>query len=444
MPENAGVAGLFDASSAMRKPAWIVLAAAVALAMLLSHQWLGGHASTLAQGNVQFDIDPNITGNTASAIGAGGIEHCLRVNGSNGFDGSADHVIDVVVQGDTQPPMAFDAWVAYDATRTHILDGDTDALIKLPGAADFTTEEDPGPIKSSDGRLDAGALYLSGGPGTAGDGTVLRIGVDINFAAGPTVVTFGLAKVGYRSAAGLHLTTAATGSLAINTDCPGTTVTPTPVSTSTPTPTPPSDVDSDTVPDVSDSCPLVVNADQTDSDGDGIGDACLGLELGIPVVSGWNHVCYTGAGQPAGDALNPLADKALAAYRLNMGGAYDRWFPGRPDLSTMSTLASYDAIFLLMSESTVWAQQPSAPPTSVGVAQGWSSVCYVGAGKSPDDATAAIAGQLGVVYALASDGNWSRYVPGRTDVSNIARLWRYDAVLMLVTEPNGATWVFDQ
>ncbi|GAF77431.1 unnamed protein product, partial [marine sediment metagenome] len=35
-----------------------------------------------------------------------------------------------------------------------------------------------------------------------------------------------------------------------------------------------SDADGDTVPDASDNCPLIPNADQTDSDGDGIGDAC--------------------------------------------------------------------------------------------------------------------------------------------------------------------------
>jgi hypothetical protein len=428
----------------MRKLAWVVPAAtAVLAALLLARQWPGSHASTFAQGNVLFDIDSNVAGNSGSTIGAGGIEHCLRVDGSAGFDDAADHAIDVVVQGDTQAPAGYDAWVTYDAARIHVLDAGTDPLIKLPGATNLTTDEDPGPIKSNDGQLDGGALYLMGGPGIAGDGTILRIGLDINFAAGPSVVTFGLAKARYRSAAGLHLTTTAMGSLAINTDCPGGPVTPTPVSTSTPTPTPPSDVDGDTVPDMSDNCPLVANADQIDSDGDGIGDACQGLELGIPVVSGWNQVCYTGAGQAAGDALGPIADKVLAAYRLTTGGAYDRWFPGRPDLSTMSTLTSYDAIFLLMSASTVWAQQPSAPPTSVGIAQGWSSVCYVGAGKSPGDATAAIAGQIGVVYTLASDGTWSRYVPGRSDVSNLAHLWRYDAVLVLVTDPNGVTWAFD-
>ncbi|MDP3858738.1 MAG: fibronectin type III domain-containing protein, partial [Stagnimonas sp.] len=37
---------------------------------------------------------------------------------------------------------------------------------------------------------------------------------------------------------------------------------------------PPADSDSDGVPDSTDNCPVVANADQADGDGDGVGDAC--------------------------------------------------------------------------------------------------------------------------------------------------------------------------
>jgi hypothetical protein len=37
---------------------------------------------------------------------------------------------------------------------------------------------------------------------------------------------------------------------------------------------PPSDQDADGIPDASDNCPVVYNPDQTDTDGDGLGDAC--------------------------------------------------------------------------------------------------------------------------------------------------------------------------
>ena len=39
-------------------------------------------------------------------------------------------------------------------------------------------------------------------------------------------------------------------------------------------PPPPADADADGVPDASDNCPNVANADQADADGDGVGDAC--------------------------------------------------------------------------------------------------------------------------------------------------------------------------
>ena len=449
----------------MTRPAWATLAAAaIAVIALLSLQLVGTLGGAHAQGSVDFDIDPDVAGNTASSIGARGIEDCLRLDGSGGFDGSVDQTIDVVVQGDTQAPTAFDAWVTYDNNVIHVLDSGTDTLNKLPGASDFTTDEDPGPIKSSDGQMDAGALYLSGGPGIAGNGTLLRIGLDINFAAGPTVVNLGFAKGGYRSAAGAHPTTIGTGLLAINQDCaagptvtatstgtptPAPTYSPTPsptaspTPTTSPTPTPSSDVDGDTVPDVSDNCPLVANPDQADTDGDGIGDACEGLALGIPLVAGWNHVCYTEAAQATDAGLNPLAGKALAAYRLNDGGGYDRWFPGRPDVTTMESLNSYDALFVLMSLSAVWAQQPSAPPTSANLGQGWNDVCYLGGAKSPGDATASIAGQLSVLYVLGTDQAWTRYVPSRPEVSNMAQLKPYQAALMLVTQAGSAIWMFD-
>lgn len=58
------------------------------------------------------------------------------------------------------------------------------------------------------------------------------------------------------------------------TPTPTPTPVPTPTPTPTPTPIPPPDSDGDTVPDDVDNCPSLANAAQTDTDADGLGDAC--------------------------------------------------------------------------------------------------------------------------------------------------------------------------
>ena len=101
---------------------------------------------------------------------------------SPAFDGVSDYDIDVYVQGDTQAPMAYDAWVTYDATKVHIAAPGTSTLIKLPGASYLGDA-----LPDTDGMFIAGSVYLSGGPGIAGDGALVRLGLDIG---GSGVVTF--------------------------------------------------------------------------------------------------------------------------------------------------------------------------------------------------------------------------------------------------------------
>jgi len=161
------------------------------------------------------------------------------------------------------------------------------------------------------------------------------------------------------------------------------------------------------------------------------------------LVSGWNYSCYVGPEQPFEDALGDVADQVVAAYRMRADQDFDRWFPNRPDVSTIATVSPYEALFILMDQSASWAQQPSGtPPTSVSL-NGWNSVCYTGQTKSAGDATAGVAGGFAIMYRLASDQSWSRYVPGRPDVSDLLNLSQFDAVLMLVSQEGGTSWTFD-
>ena len=194
------------------------LAAGLAVALALVGFWtVGGEESVHAQGLVNFDIDPDTTGNTASSLGT--VEDCVEiVVGSPAFDDTSDYNIDIVVTGDTQAPLAYDAALVYDSSKVHIAAPGTDDDIKMPGA--FPLSEG---LPGTDGAHSFGAVYLSGGPGTAGDGTIVRVGLDIG-ASG--LITFSLNDDPFTAYAsdvtfpGNHPITVDSALLAINTSCP--------------------------------------------------------------------------------------------------------------------------------------------------------------------------------------------------------------------------------
>lgn len=227
-------------------------------------------ATFTAGGAIEMGIDTEIAGNTANTLGTR-LEPCTRVDvpGAS-FDDISDYEIDVYLKGNTQAPVAYDAWVVYDLEgindgcaadgapetgpqclnsvdddgdgrpndgcspargpaesggqcangidddgdlRVHIAAPGTDALIKMPEAIDFSEA-----LPDSDGQFNAGAIYMSGGPGTAGVGTLVRLGLDIG---GAGLVTFSFAKGEYISTPDVrHPVTTVTAQLAVNEDCP--------------------------------------------------------------------------------------------------------------------------------------------------------------------------------------------------------------------------------
>jgi hypothetical protein len=346
-------------------------------------------------------IDPEITGNTASTLGT--MEACVRVDGSGGFDVVADHTIDVAVVGDTLKPAGYDAWVIYESAKVDPVSWND--LIKMPGATPMTSKMPP--------QLNAGALYFAlPGNGIAGDGTILRIDLDIDFTTGPTTATFSFAKAAYKNSTGAsHPTTPLTGMIAINQDCPLVMPTPSPTPTitpapGTPTPTPPPGT--------------------------------------ILLVGGWNNVCYVGPEQPIEDAMADVADQVVAAYRMRADQGFDRWFPNRPEASNIATVSSYQPLIILISQYGFWPHEPSGMPSaSVPLAGGWNNVCYTGQTKSAAEATAGVTDGFVIMYQLGSNQGWSRYVPDRPEVSNIVQLSQYDTVLMLVSQEGGTSWTFD-
>lgn len=164
----------------------------------------------------------------------------------------------------------------------------------------------------------------------------------------------------------------------------------------------------------------------------------------VSLVAGWNHACYAESQQSIDAALAPIMNRVLAVYRLRDDGSYDRWFAGGPEASTITTLNPYDQLFVLMSEVGTWQQeQPTQTQASVKLVPGWNGVCYTARTKPVEDAAAGIDGSFAVLYMLADDQTWIKYVPGSPDLSDITELKMYDSVLVLVTEPGGSTWTFD-
>jgi hypothetical protein len=180
----------------------------------------GGEQPAGAQGKaIEMGIDPEVTRNTAATLGR--LEECVRVDvPSPAFDGVSDYDIDVYVRGDTQAPIAYDAYVTYDPDKVHVAASGTDAAIKLPQSIVFADN-----LPDKDGRFVAGAIYLDGRSGVAGDGVLVRLGLDIG---APGLVAFDFdsfpASTAYASGGGeedvIHPIIRRTAALAINEDCP--------------------------------------------------------------------------------------------------------------------------------------------------------------------------------------------------------------------------------
>jgi hypothetical protein len=237
---------------------------------------------------------------------------------SPAFDGVSDYSIDVYVRGDTQAPVAYDAHITYDATKVHIAAPDTDTLIKMPatgGAGDS--------VPDSDGLFVAGSLYLSGGPGIAGDGTLVRLGLDIG---APGVVTFGFdpaaPATAYASAAGEHPIARKTATLAINEDCPTVPVTPSPTPAGRATRAPRSPQSPETQPDFGSARILVqgraiemgIDPEVTGNSANTLGtvEDCVSVNIPSPAFDGVSD--YDIDVYVRGDTQAPIAYDAYVTY----------------------------------------------------------------------------------------------------------------------------------
>jgi len=163
------------------------------------------------------------------------------------------------------------------------------------------------------------------------------------------------------------------------------------------------------------------------------------------LAAGWNQVCYIGAQRTVGEALGAVEPSVQAVYRFGEGGALDRWFPGRPEVSTIDTLAPEDALLMLVGAPVQWAQSSEgAAPDSAQMTQGWNSICYEGESRRLDEAIGGVDGEVAIAYTLLPGQGWLRFVPGREEISNLEQVEPHQALLVLVSDADGATWHFDE
>jgi len=164
----------------------------------------------------------------------------------------------------------------------------------------------------------------------------------------------------------------------------------------------------------------------------------------LSLVAGWNQACYAGSQQAIDAALDPIIGQVLTVYRMRKDGNYDRWIPGRPELSTMNTVNPFEPLLILMSGGASWVQDVSAmSPASADLAMGWNSACYGGRTEPVDEASASMSADLRILYTLGSDQVWRRYVPGQPELTSISDLGHLAPVLALVPKEEGTTWSFD-
>ena len=226
-------------------------AALLVALMLAGTSYNGGNIAHADELNINWDVDPEITGNSANTLGAPavgapetgdackntidddldtvvndgcGVEDCVRVNKVGGaFDNVSDYIVDVVVAGDTDPADYYNLNLKWsDTTLVHIAAPGTNRTIKMPSDIEvpFCTGD---AIPDSTSPHGDGCSYMAGGTGTPGDGTIFRAGLDIDGTkSGVVTFSFGVSPTtAYASGGGVeHPQTLGSGKLAINTNCP--------------------------------------------------------------------------------------------------------------------------------------------------------------------------------------------------------------------------------
>jgi YVTN family beta-propeller protein len=166
---------------------------------------------------------------------------------------------------------------------------------------------------------------------------------------------------------------------------------------------------------------------------------------GVTLAPGWTYACYFGDERPVDDVLAGAREHVLAVYRPGPDEGYDRWFPDRPGLSTISTIRPREALFVLTDDYAPWVQEPSEADSDFALAPGWNSVCYPGESKEATVAVGEMSDQIAVAYGLAADGTWQRFIPERPELTTMTYVRGFSPLIVLIPpEQESAADYFSQ
>ena len=157
---------------------------------------------------------------------------------------------------------------------------------------------------------------------------------------------------------------------------------------------------------------------------------------------GWQNAAWPGADDTLPRDAFACADGSYAAAYRYVEGGLERFFPGRPDISDMGQLNSHDAFLILITQPVTCLMPVAAAPAATRTLQwgvGWQNAGWSGAdGTAPQDAFACAAGNYAATYRYV-DGGLERFFPNRPDISDMGPLNKYDAFLILITQPVSCT-----